>query len=137
MSTGASLKALQWLIYIQENDDNLINKNGERIQLEHKFFRGEKRISGWDIDGFAQVDDRMIFYEFLGCFHHKGCEDCGNPNDVDERFERKKVDLERLGTLIIMRECKWMKLQKNWKSKKTPTFPDVLNTFSLIRDILS
>ena len=107
MTNGASLKALQWLVFVQENDSRLMNGNNERVRLEHKFFRGEKRILEWDIDGFAEVDGKKLFYEFLGCWHHVGCQNFNckyySPDQTDEVFERKKKDLEENGTLVIMR----------------------------------
>ena len=133
MTTGASLNALQWLIFIQENDEKLINNKNERVALEHKFYRGEKRFKGWDIDGFAEVDGNLLFYEFLGCYHHKGCPYCGNAGEKDERFDRKKAELQKFGELIIMRECKWIKQRNKWKSRPTPSFPDVLNVFSNVQ----
>ena len=134
MAPGCSLSALQWLIYVQENDARLINKSGVRVKLEHKYYRGEKSFSGWDIDGYAEVDGVKLFYEFLGCFFHKGCknENCRhyNPTEIDERFERKKSELSEFGLVIVMRGCIWEKKISFIKRQPSKTFPDIYNTFS-------
>ena len=131
MASGCSLEALQWLIYIEQTDSRLTNSAGERIKIEHKYYRGEKKINDWDIDGYAEVDGTKFFYEFLGCYFHKGCPSCGRPEDRDERFERKKMDLEKLGTLTIMRSCHWKRKLHTLKNQPTPNFPDVYNIFRI------
>ena len=107
MAHGCSLGALQWLTYIQENDPRLVNNMNERVQVEHKYFRGEKRFLDWEVDGFAQVDGENFWFEYLGCWHHVGCKNPNckhfSPDQTDEVFERKKKDLEQNGTLVIMR----------------------------------
>ena len=84
MTTGASLEALQWLTFVQEHDSRLINKNGERVKLHHKFYRGEKTYGSWTVDGFAVVDEKLFFFEYLGCFFHKGCR---NPECKQYRYD--------------------------------------------------
>lgn len=140
MAPGCSLAALQWLVHVQANDEKLLDKKGNRAILQHKYFRGEKLFAGWEIDGFAEVDNKLFFYEFLGCYFHSGCRnpECQNfsPDTTDERFQRKMNELSQYGEVIIMRECRWQTTLKKMKSKKTPSFPDINNVFSNEKKIL-
>ena len=140
MAPGCSLQSLQWLTFLQENDSRLINAAGERVQLEHKFFRGEKRIDNWYVDGYACVDGKELFYEFLGCYFHRGCKNsrCSNfdPSGIDEVFERKKIELAEHGEVITMRGCHWEEKIRKIKWQKTNIFPDVYNVFSNEKKIL-
>lgn len=140
MAPGCSLPALQWLVHVQENDIRLNEESGRRVTLQHKYFRGEKSFAGWDIDGFAEVDDKLLFYEFLGCFFHKGCSNsmCKyyNPVEIDERFERKKRELSEYGQVITMRECIWNKKLQKIRKEPSKTFPDIYNVFSNEQKIL-
>ena len=140
MAPGCSLEALQWLTFMQENDCRFLNSKGERMQLHHKYFRGEHRIGDWEIDGYCEVDGHNYFLEFLGCYFHVGCEnfDCPNfsPEQVDERFERKKEFLETRGTVITMRGCEWKKKLRTVRSLTSPSFPDVYQNFSSEQKIL-
>ena len=129
MATGCSLEALQWLTFVDECDQRLTKSDGTRVRIEHKFFRGEVKFNEWEIDGYAEVDGQKLFYEFLGCYFHPGCPHCGNGADSDERFERKKSDLEKSGTVIIMRGCQWKIQAKKLSDRVTPAFPDVMNIF--------
>ncbi|CAG5101819.1 Oidioi.mRNA.OKI2018_I69.chr1.g14.t1.cds [Oikopleura dioica] len=81
MTTDNSLAALQWLTYIDEFSPLLVQANGERLRLEHQYFRG--------------------------CYFHQYCVDC-NPGQADHEFEKKKRILSRKGTVHIMRECEWI-----------------------------
>ncbi len=76
MTTGTSLESLQWLIHTEEFDTRLTSSSGERVKLQHAYFRGEHSEGPYKIDGFAIVDDKKYFWEFLGCYYHPDC-----PND--------------------------------------------------------
>ena len=141
MAPGCSLAAVQWLTWVQENDKRLKSKSGNRVKLHHKYFRGETEISGWEVDGFADVDGKLYFYEFLGCYFHKGCRNSKcqqySPDEVDERFQRKKMELSRFGQVITMRGCFWENLVKDIrKYDSSDTFPDIYNTFSNEKKLL-
>ena len=140
MAPGMSLEALQWLTWIQENDERLVNNNGKRVQLHHSYFRGEKRIKDWFVDGFAEVDRRKLFYEYLGCYFHKGCKnsECQNlsPEEVDERFQRKQLELSEHGQVVVMRGCEWKKKVKTLHKIPSPTFPQIYQTFTTENNIL-
>ena len=140
MAPGCSLQSLQWLTFLQKNDPRLINAAGERVQLEHKFYRGEKRIDNWYVDGYARVDGQELFYEFLGCYFHRGCNNsrCRNfdPSGVDEVFERKKLELTEYGEVVTIRGCEWEDKLRKIKWQKTEIFPDIYNVFSNEKKIL-
>ncbi|CAG5101507.1 Oidioi.mRNA.OKI2018_I69.YSR.g17157.t1.cds [Oikopleura dioica] len=121
MTNGNSFVALQWLLFAEENDPNLTDKNGNRIRLQHQYFRGEHSEEGRKVDGFAIVDGVKVFWEFLGCKFHKDCPRC-RPNETDEAWERKKAFLESRGKVIFIHECKWRTIARSvkWKSKYLP-----------------
>ena len=68
MTTGNSLMALQWLIFMEKTHSELIDANGSRTRISHQYYRGEFEIGGYFIDGHAVVDGVNLFYEFLGCW---------------------------------------------------------------------
>ena len=65
LQTGVSLGQLQWLNYLQQSDLP-IDKNGERLRIEHAYYRGEKKIGDWWCDGYLQKDDTQYFFEYQG-----------------------------------------------------------------------
>ena len=74
MSSQCSLKAMQWL-YSEQESERCRDKNGNKIQMEHAYFQGEKIIFNEKVDGYAFFDDRHHVWEFNGCYWH-GCEQC-------------------------------------------------------------
>ena len=137
-----SFESLQWLNYMQESCLALVDKNGDRVQIQHEYFRGEKSLGGFDLDGFALVDEKSLFFEFLGCFWHDGCtnEDCRNKNDrVDERWVRKRAFLESQGQLFYIRSCEWAaeKAEKKLWWYRTPQMPMVMKKSGTESDILT
>ena len=71
MCTQTSFSAIQWLTYMQEYSDCLINDDGSRAVLQTYHFRGEKEINGFYPDGYAEVVRNgkiiQVFLEFDGC----------------------------------------------------------------------
>ena len=71
MTSGTSLAAQQWLYYMQEQD-LAKDDNGNKIQIEHKYHRGEhqvKRSYGsdtWSVDGYFEKNGVKYFLEFHG-----------------------------------------------------------------------
>lgn len=118
MSKGSSLAALQWLTFIDEYSPLLKSEDGERVPLEHQYYRGEKRVFDWTIDGYAVVDGKELFFEFLGCFFHSCCPEC-KPGQVDENWEQKKSFLESRGQLIFIHECEWKRLSYRHFKKRS------------------
>ena len=141
MTSGCSLPALQWLTYLQESDSRLVDSDGVRVKIENKYYRGEKKFRNWFVDGFALVNGKMLFYEFLGCYFHRGCQNskCRNfdPSGVDEVFERKKLELSEYGEVITIRECEWESQIRKIRKIPSPSFPDIFNTFSNEKKLLN
>ena len=46
---------------------DLIDSDGKRSKIEHHYFRGEKVIDNYLVDGFATVDGKEHYFEFNGC----------------------------------------------------------------------
>lgn len=135
MAKGCSLEALQWLMYEQELNPILQLGSGEHISLEHAYFRGEKQFGAYTIDGYAEIDGKHVFWEYLGCYFHKNCPFVGcqyHGTGSDERWIQKEAFLRSNGTLITMRGCMWaaMKRRSGLKHFPTPDFPQIMTTFS-------
>ena len=106
--------------------DDLVSKDGKRIGMEHQYFRGEHQFDDYKIDGYAQVDNKHIFFEFLGCYYH-ACPSCyGGEPDVD--WEAKKHYLQEHGILHYIRECKWKFERSRHSYLETPGMPRILKS---------
>ena len=106
MSTGSSLEALQWLLYVQEFHEILTDKDGNRVPLQHQYFRGERKEGEYSIDGFAEVDGKKHFFEFLGCFWHPNCPDeCKGSKANHWSDEQKNLVSYSLGYLKSCHFC--------------------------------
>ena len=126
MKSGTSFKALQWLTYVEETHPILTDQHGERIKLQHAYYRGEKDFNGWFADGYANVDGEHFFFEFLGDHWHAGCPDCSADKIKDWVWGKKREYLESQGQLITIRECQFDKLLPRIKHNMTPNFLQVL-----------
>ena len=75
MASGTSLAAQKWLYFMQESD-LVKDADGNKIQIEHKYHRGEhqvKRLSGsrpWFVDGYFVKNNVQYFLEFHGMSHY-------------------------------------------------------------------
>ena len=67
MTHGCSLAQLQWIYYLQETEF-CIDQEGNRIQIEHAYHRGEVKRGPYKIDGYLRKDNQDYFLEFLGKF---------------------------------------------------------------------
>ena len=74
MSTQVSFKALQWL-YMEQESVRCKDKHGNRVQMHHDYFQGEKTIFNSTVDGYAFINNRHVVWEFNGCHWH-GCTKC-------------------------------------------------------------
>ena len=131
MTSQTSLVAVQWLYWIQEQP--ICFDNGRKIQLEHHYHRGEVDFEGWNPDGYINKNGEHVFFEFLGCYYHPGCcvSDKKIKNAQNKRiaWNRKKKYLSQRGTLIIIRECEWIK-----QLKQMVIFPDTVMPRILLKD---
>ena len=68
MISQVSFPQIQWLMFMQESDI-CIDSNGNKIQIQHEYFRDEVVINGHKPDGYILRDKKNIFFEFLGEFN--------------------------------------------------------------------
>ena len=103
MSTQISFKALQWL-YMEQESNRCKDKYGNRVQMDHAYFHGEKTIFNAKVDGYAFIDGQHVIWEFNGCKWH-GClecfpnwyetatqEDVERQTDWEDKIERLKAN---------------------------------------------
>ena len=62
LSTGNSLKALQYLYYQQ----SLLDKQGIDVTIDHQYHQGEKWVYGYKCDGYVKIGGKEIVFEFNG-----------------------------------------------------------------------
>ena len=65
MTDQMSMGQVQWLNAVQETA-LCLDENGNKIQIEHGYFRGEKEVYGCKVDGYMIKDGREHFFEYLG-----------------------------------------------------------------------
>ena len=65
LQPGVSLGQLQWINYLQQSDFAL-DKGGNRVTIEHAYFRGEKKVGQWFCDGYMEKDGIKFFLEYQG-----------------------------------------------------------------------
>jgi hypothetical protein len=140
MARGCSLECLQWLMY-EEATNSILNDSDQPIKLEHKYFRGEKSIELYTIDGYAKINGNHHFWEFLGCYFHPNCPftDCDYHGvGVDERWIKKEKFLKTIGVLHVMRGCVWIKEIKRLSLRRfpTPELPNIMNSLGTENDII-
>ena len=143
MTSSHSFSCQQWLEWKQETDPFLVNKNGSRVQIQMKYFRGEIKLYNfktqdfsWPVDGYAESENGLKVYEFLGERWHHGCPSC-NPGKEDETWLRKKSDIIRMGyQLETIWGCEWAELRKSLINIPTPRFPKILHIENSEDDIL-
>ena len=108
-----SLGCIQWLDYIQNSFDELIDKNGQLAKIRHGWNSKEMRFGKYFVDGYALVDDRQLIFEYDGCIYHD-CERC----DREALFKRDESErnafLQSLPktTIIRITECEWQEKMK-------------------------
>ena len=65
MTDQMSMGQVQWLNAVQETA-LCLDANGNKIQIQHGYFRGEKDIHGCKVDGFMVKDGKEHYFEYLG-----------------------------------------------------------------------
>ena len=113
MSSQCSLKAMQWL-YSEQESERCRDSQGNKIQMEHAYFHGEKTIFNAKVDGYAFIDEKHHVWEFNGCHWH-GCEKCypdwlktATLTDIERKtsWYLKMARLEDNNCVIhVMKEC--------------------------------
>lgn len=141
MARGASLDGLQWLMYEEQINPILQLDSGDHIRLQQKYLRGEKQFGPYTVDGYAKIDGKHFFWEYLGCYFHQNCPFVGckfHGTGSDERWTVKEAFLRSHGTLTNMRGCVWASMKKSngLRYFPTPEFPQIMNTFATQNDII-
>ena len=65
LKPGVSLEALQWIYQCQQSD-LCVDKNGQRIQIQHAYSQGEHSEKDFFFDGFFQKDSVKYYLEYNG-----------------------------------------------------------------------
>ena len=122
LRTDISFASLQWLYWLQETDI-CVDKHGQRQRIHHGYHQGEvcceclqfdyQCAHRKPVDGYCLVDGQHIFFEFLGCYFHPGCEKCQSSNvnckEREEAYAIKKAIMREKGRLIEKRSCEWQR----------------------------
>ena len=108
-----SMGSIQWLDYIQNTSDLIVDKSGKRIKIASGWNSNEYKIGGFYLDGYAKVDGTNICFEFDGCHWH-GCSLCKTEPDEDQKARNKRRNLflrSKNFKIVRTTECEWIKLR--------------------------
>ena len=109
--------AIEWL---NEIESKVTNSQNFRWIYHHL---GEKKIDNFYVDGYDEMTDTV--YEFMGCFYHR-CLSCYDPLQYNPKCQKMfgRLHLEtknrikywkkRYKTVIIMKECDYIKTRKKY-----------------------
>ena len=120
-----SLGSIQWLDYIQNNFDELIDKDGKRVRIKHGWNGKEVKLGKYYVDGYAVVDGRQFIFEYDGCKFHD-CKKCDREMLYKRDENERSNFLKNLPNTTIMRqeECEWIDKLKSLKY--TPKISPIL-----------
>ena len=137
---GASLAELRYLMFLSQTDKRFQDENGRPHQISHAYYRGQKKIAGYDVDGYVETPAKTYLFEFNGCNFHRPCPNSGCKYNV-EYDENKKHDYAWFQKEEKLREwcsdnnaeliCTW-ECQINFRSLRnlqTPEFPRIMKPF--------
>ena len=108
-----SLGCIQWLDYVQNNFDALVDRNGKRVKIRHGWNGKEVRLGKYSVDGYAVVDGHTWIFEYDGCKYHQ-CQKCDRETLSKRDESERNLFLKSLPNTTVMRqeECEWqMKLK--------------------------
>ena len=122
MCQGSSFEELQFIMFLQYHDSRFDAADGRKVQIEHGYHRGQKKIAGYDVDGFAMVNGKPVIIEYNGCYFHQPCphegckfhesynDDNKDSNGQFYQWYTKEQNLnewvqERNGTLLTVWGC--------------------------------
>ena len=90
MCQSTSLGEFRYIMMLQYTDSRFYSADGQMVQIQHSYFRGQQKICGLNIDGFAVVDGKSFLIEYMGCYHHNVCPHVGckfNATYDEEKLE--------------------------------------------------
>ena len=140
MLPSSSFQEFQYLMYLNHHDLRFKDETGMPIQIENAFYRGQKEIAGYKVDGYCKNKEKIYLIEFNGCAFHRPCPHSGckfhegyfeeDRNDYD--WYKKEVALrqwcdENNGELIVQWSCQLD--FKELRDVETPVFPRILKPF--------
>ena len=140
MLHDSSLAEIQFLLYLQHNDDRFRLANGDPCTMEHSYFRGQVTVDGLFVDGFASCNGINYVIEYNGCYHHTPCPH--NGCKFNEKYDVTNVQSyawyqkqNRLkswcdknnGQLIVQWECQFD--IRRVKEMETKYLPRILRKF--------
>ena len=131
-----SIESIQWLDYVQRNDERLVNKAGKRVKLQFGWGSNEHKIGYYYVDGYAVVDEKQIIYEFDGCYFH-ACEICKREN-IAKHDQLRKDFLASLKNVEVVRMsgCKWESICKNLEMENSQISKLLLKSKVLETDLI-
>ena len=108
-----SIGSIQWLDYMQSTCDEIVDKNGIRVQIQHGWNSEEKMLGRFFLDGYAEVDGKKVIFEYDGCIYHE-CKQCDREALFKKDESERNQFLQSLQNTIIIRqsECTWLKKMK-------------------------
>ena len=112
-----SLGSVQWIDFMQNTSPLVVDKNGQRCKIISGWNSKEKKIGQYRVDGFCQVDDKTIVFEYDGCFWHQ-CTVCKigkeDDSDVKEHAQIRGEFFKSLGIIVErITECQWLQQMHN------------------------
>ena len=136
----SSMSELRFLEYLSNHDKRFQDANGNPFQIEHSYYRGQKVIEGFKVDGFCTTPTNSFVIEFNGCFHHRPCPHSGckfhehfDENRLqDYEWYKKETVLQKWcddnnGILIVKWECKFR--PNDHRNLRTKALPRIMRPF--------
>ena len=121
MCEGSSYQELQYILNFQYNDPRFRSEDGEVVQIQHGYFRGQTKVCGLDVDGYCEVNGIKYIIELNGCYHHQPCPHAGcqfnknyDPTNEDENgepykwFTKEKVLIHSFSIPKIIRHTSFL-----------------------------
>ena len=147
MIAGVSIGELQYLMYLQYHDFRFKKPNQEYYHIEHSYFRGQRKIEGMNVDGFAVCGEKKYIIEYNGCWIHKPCPHTGcKHNEAYDHSQRDTYEwyakeqklrqwcLANNAELIIAWACQFD--VRPLADCETPYLPRIMKRFEKKRNII-
>ena len=104
-----SLESIEWLDYVQKTDSRIVDRQGKRCKIISGWNSHEVKIGKYTVDGYCEVDNKRLIFEYNGCFFHN-CPFC--KSDKKDEFERQTFFKNLKNSEVIeIFGCQWNKLK--------------------------
>ena len=137
---GSSLAELRYLMFLSHHDSRFRDADNKPYPMMHAFYRGQKVIEGYKVDGFCQTPETNFVIEFNGCRYHQPCphyrckfnENYDPASKHEYQWFQKEETLrqwcsENNRTLIVKWECQFA--EKNYRYIETNQLPRIMRPF--------